>query len=486
MLKQYKSISMALLAVAVLSACSMAPTYKQPSVVTAPEFPSQSPAARAQWDVSATKDLGWQEYFADERLKRLIDLALVNNADLRVATLNVEIVRAQYAIARADRLPAIGASGAGSKGRVAQDLSTVGQSYITESYNVGLGVTSFELDLFGRVKSLSDAALNRYFAQEQARDAAQISLIATVAKAYFAERVAQENMDLSERVMRSREESKRLTDLKFKAGVVSGVEVSEAQTQIETARADYAAAERSREQARNALALLIAQPIPEDLPKGLPLAEQFAERDLPVGLPSEVLLQRPDVRQAEFTLKAANADIGAARAAFFPSITLTGSVGSGSNELNNLFTGGNSVWSFAPQITLPIFTWGKNKANLDVSELRKDTSIVQYEQAVQSAFRDVADALVARRTLQQQYSAQERSDQAMSERYRLVTMRFNHGVSSSLERLDAERSSYSSQQALLGTLLTLLENRADLYKALGGGLVSNTPSNEGVIYPIQP
>ena len=478
---RYKSIPLTWAAVILLSACSMAPIYQQPTVPLAPEFPANSAMSTAstieQWDVSAAKDLGWQQYFADARLQRLIELALNNNKDLRIAALNVETVRAQYAIARADRLPAIGATGSGGKARVAEDLSTAGRSYIAESYNVGLGVASFELDLFGRVKSLSDNALNQYFAQEQARDATQISLVATVAKAYFAERTAQANMDLSARVLQSREESKRLTDLKFKAGVISAVEVNEAVTQIETARADYAAAERAREQARNALALLIAQPLPADLPEQAPLDAQFANRELPTGLPSDVLLQRPDIQQAEFALKAANANIGAARAAFFPRITLIGSVGSGSTELSGLFAGGNSTWNFAPQVSLPIFSWGKNKANLDVAELRKNTAIVQYEQAVQSAFRDVADAMVARRTLQQQYLAQQRSDHAMAERHRLVKMRFDHGVSSSLELLDAERSSYASQQALLRTQQTVLENRADVYKVLGGGLVSKNLAN---------
>ena len=356
-------LAVALSALSALSACSMAPRYQQPTVMVAPTFPSANTnVALAQTGAVAASNLGWQEYFADARLRQLIELALANNKDLRVAALNVEAVRAQYAIARADRLPAIGATGAGTKARVAEDLSTVGRSYIAESYNVGLGVTAFELDLFGRVKSLSNAALNQYFAQEQARDATQISLIASVAKAYFAERSAQANMNLSERVLKTREESKRLTDLKFKAGVISAIDVDTAVSQIEAARSDYAAAERSRDQARNALALLVGQPLPESLPAEAPLTVQFTDNELPVGLPSEILYQRPDVRQAEFALQSANANIGAARAAFFPRITLTGSVGSGSTELSGLFTGGNATWSFVPQITLPIFSWGQNKA----------------------------------------------------------------------------------------------------------------------------
>ena len=468
-----KKIVLGVAAAAALSACSMAPKYAQPQVETG-SFPAVSGSLNPTGQVAATR-LGWQDYFADARLQALMALALENNRDLRVAALNVEAVRAQYAIARADRLPALGATGTGNKGRVAQDLSgAVGQSYITESYTAGLGVAAFELDLFGRVKSLSDNALNQYFAQTQNRDAAQISLIATVAKAYFAERSAQERMDLAARVLKSREESKKLTDLKFKSGVISAIDVRVAETQIETARADYAVAEQARTQARTALALLIGQPLPDTLPAGASLDAQFVNAELPVGLPSEILYQRPDVRAAEFALKGANANIGAARAAFFPRITLTGSIGSGSTELSGLFTGGNSTWSFMPQISLPIFTWGQNKANLDLATVRKNIAVAQYEQTVQAAFKDVADALSARGTLQRQYQAQQNSARAQADRYRLVNMRFSHGISSSLELLDAERDSYSAQQALLATRQTLLENRADVYKVLGGGLQTQT------------
>ena len=468
-----KKIVLGVAAAAALSACSMAPKYAQPQVETG-SFPAVSGSLNPTGQVAATR-LGWQDYFADARLQALMALALENNRDLRVAALYVEAVRAQYAIARADRLPALGATGTGNKGRVAQDLSgAVGQSYITESYTAGLGVAAFELDLFGRVKSLSDNALNQYFAQTQNRDAAQISLIATVAKAYFAERSAQERMDLAARVLKSREESKKLTDLKFKSGVISAIDVRVAETQIETARADYAVAEQARTQARTALALLIGQPLPDTLPAGASLDAQFVNAELPVGLPSEILYQRPDVRAAEFALKGANANIGAARAAFFPRITLTGSIGSGSTELSGLFTGGNSTWSFMPQISLPIFTWGQNKANLDLATVRKNIAVAQYEQTVQAAFKDVADALSARGTLQRQYQAQQNSARAQADRYRLVNMRFSHGISSSLELLDAERDSYSAQQALLATRQTLLENRADVYKVLGGGLQTQT------------
>ena len=475
-MKQYfKPALAASVATVVLAACSMAPQYRQPQVTTG-DFPAvQNTNAVGR---VAAQDLGWRDYFADARLKHFIELALANNRDLRVAALNVDAVRAQYAMQRADRLPSLAASGGATKARIAQDLSSLGQSYITESYNVGLGVSAFELDLFGRVKSLSDAALNSYFAQQHTRDAIRISLIASVAKAYFAKRSAEERMALAAQTLKSREESKKLTDLKFKAGVISAVDVRVAETQIEAARADYASAEQARNQARTALALLMGQPVPTDLPTALPLDAQFVDVELPAGLPSEVLLRRPDVQASEFALKSANANIGAARAAFFPRITLTGSIGSGSTELNGLFEDVNRTWSFAPQISLPIFTWGANKANLDLSHVRKNIAVAQYEQTVQSAFKDVADALSARDTLQRQYQAQQRSTRAQADRYRLVEMRFANGIASSLERLDAERDHYSAKQTLLTIRQTVLENRADLYKVLGGGLKADTAVSE--------
>lgn len=464
---------------AAISGCSMAPRYHQPNVEMAENFPHANVNNQRAGRVVAP-DLGWEDYFADQRLKEIIGLALDNNRDLRIAALNVEAVRAQYVISRADRLPALGANGNGGRSRVARDLSAIRDaygnqlSYIAESYNVGLGVTAFELDLFGRVKSLSDAALNQYFQQRQVRDSTQISLIASVAKAYFNERIAQAQIDLSSRVLKSREQSKRLTDLQFKAGVISQVEVDVAVSQIEAARADYAAAQQAKEQAHNALTLLVGKPLPDNLPAAAPLSQQFVNAELPVGLPSTILYQRPDVRAAEFALKSANANIGAARAAFFPRISLTGSIGSGSNDIGHLFNGPNRTWSFAPQITLPIFTWGQNKGNLDLATARKNIAVAQYEQTVQAAFRDVADALVARDALKQQYQAKLRGEHAQVNRYKLTQMRYKHGISSSLELLDAERDSYSAQQAVLQIQQTLLENRADIYKALGGGLNAQT------------
>ena len=452
-----------------LSACAMIPKYEQPAVAVPDAFQHDT----AQSGIVAAS-LGWQDYFADPRLHRLIEIAIERNTDLRGAALNAEAVRAQYMISRAALLPGINASGTGQRGRVAADLSSKGSSYVSSAYNVGLGVTSYELDLFGKVRSTNQAALQSYFASVAARDATHLSLISSVAKAYFNERYAEERMALAQRVLQTREQTYKLTQLRHRAGVISAVDLRQQEALIESAKADYASAVQAREQARNAMAVLLNQPLPADLPAGLPLSRQFAIKQLPAGLSSEVLLNRPDIRAAEFALKRANANIGAARAAFFPSISLTGMIGTGSTELSGLFKGGNSTWTFAPSINLPIFNWGSNVANLDYAKIMQQAEIVNYEAAVQSAFRDVSDALVAREQLDKTYAANAQQSKAYADALRLINLRYRHGVSSALDLLDAERSSYAADTTQLATQLTLLENMADLYKALGGGLKQHT------------
>ena len=446
-----------------LSACAMIPKYEQPAVAVPDAFQHDTAPSGI---VAAS--LGWQDYFADPRLHRLIEIAIERNTDLRGAALNAEAVRAQYMISRAALLPGINASGTGQRGRVA------GSSYVSSAYNVGLGVTSYELDLFGKVRSTSQAALQSYFASVASRDATHLSLISSVAKAYFNERYAEERMALAQRVLQTREQTYKLTQLRHRAGVISAVDLRQQEALIESAKADYASAVQAREQARNAMAVLLNQPLPADLPAGLPLSRQFAIKQLPAGLSSEVLLNRPDIRAAEFALKRANANIGAARAAFFPSISLTGMIGTGSTELSGLFKGGNSTWTFAPSINLPIFNWGSNVANLDYAKIMQQAEIVNYEAAVQSAFRDVSDALVAREQLDKTYAANAQQSKAYADALRLINLRYRHGVASALDLLDAERSSYAADTTQLATQLTLLENMADLYKALGGGLKQHT------------
>ncbi|WP_250131036.1 efflux transporter outer membrane subunit [Brachymonas denitrificans] len=465
-----RSLAAALL-VSVLSGCSLMPAYERPEAPV-PAGWTQSGSGDAR--LPAAADIGWQQYFADARLRELIGLALQNNRDLRVAALNIEAARAQYGVARADQLPTVAAGAGMTRSRTAADASPTGRETLGNIYSANLASTGFELDFFGRVKSLSTAALNQYLATQEARDAAQISLIAEVAKAYVAQRTADEAMRVSKLALDSREKTYRLSKLRFNAGVISAIDLRQNETLIESAHADYAAQTRLREQAGNALQLLIGQPLPANLPPALPLGKQVAVNALPVGMSSEVLLRRPDIRQSEYQLQAANANIGAARAAFFPRISLTGSFGSTSRELDNLFTGPNLAWSFMPQISLPIFDFGRNQSNLDLANARKNIAVAQYEKSIQGAFREVADQLAARRTLADQLAAQERGYQAERERLRLVQMRYDNGISSSLDLLDAQRQSYALEQSLLLTRQAAMNNRIDLYKVLGGGLVDVT------------
>ena len=461
----------AALVVTFLSGCSLMPTYERPDAPV-PAGWQQSGTGDAR--LPAAADIGWQQYFADARLRELIGLALQNNRDLRVAALNIEAARAQYGVVRADQLPTVGAGASMTRSRTAADASPSGREMLGNIYSANLASTGFELDFFGRARSMSTAALNQYLATQEARDAAQISLIAEVAKAYVAQRTADEAMRISKMALDSREKTYRLAKLRFNAGVISAIDLRQNETLIESAHADYAAQTRLREQAGNALALLIGQPVPANLPPALPLGKQVAVNALPVGMSSDVLLRRPDIRQSEYQLQAANANIGAARAAFFPRISLTGSFGSVSRELDGLFTGPNMAWSFMPQISLPIFDFGRNQSNLDLAHARKNIAVAQYEKSIQGAFREVADQLAARRTLADQLAAQERGYQAERERLRLVQMRYDNGISSSLDLLDAQRQSYALEQALLLTRQAAMNNRIDLYKVLGGGLVDVT------------
>ena len=470
-----KPIILALAVSVALSACkSLAPQYEQPQVSVPESFKYDT----AKQSAIQAASLGWQDYFADPRLHRLIEIALERNTDLRTAAFNAEALRKQYMITRADGLPSVNASGSAARTRTAKDLSSTGNSYTRNSYSIGLGVTSYELDLFGKARSNQDAALESYFNSAASRDSTHLSLVASVAKAYFNERYAEESMALAQRVLKSREQTYRLTQLKHQAGVVSAVDLRQQEALIESAKADYASAVQSKEQASNALAILLNQPIPTDLPKGLALSKQFKVSKLPAGLSSDVLLNRPDIRAAEHALKQANANIGAARAAFFPSISLTSTIGMGSTELSGLFRGSNRTWTFAPSINIPIFNWGSLQASLDAAKIRQEIQVVNYEAAVQSAFRDVADALVAREQLEQAHAAKQRQSKAYADNLRLVNLRYQHGVSSALDLLDAERSNYSANTTLLASQLSRLENMADLYKALGGGLKRFTDETE--------
>lgn len=416
----------------------------------------------------ATADMGWRDFFVDPRLEELIALALANNRDLRVAVLNVERARAQYRIQRADRVPSVTATGALAR--------SGGEALpVSEEASVTAGVAGFELDLFGRVRNLSRAQLERYFAQEEARRAAQLSLIAELANAWLTLGADRELQRLARETLANRQQVLALTVKRHDLGAVSALDVAQAETVVETARTDVARYGGLVATDINALTLLAGAPIPATL-----LPEKFDLRAsglgaLPLGLPSEVLLRRPDIRRSERVLRAANANIGAARAAFFPSISLTGSAGYASDDLSGVFDTGNRIWSFSPRVNLPIFAGGRNIAGLRSATVDRDIALAQYEQAIQAGFREVADALALTRTLAEQKASQQALLAAATRADELSRARYESGRDSYLVLLDAQRTLYGAQQSLIATDLAEQANRVSLYKVLGGGWRESSP-----------
>ncbi|MGV8917362.1 MAG: AdeC/AdeK/OprM family multidrug efflux complex outer membrane factor [Pseudomonas sp.] len=453
----------------ILSGCSLIPDYTQPAAPVPAQFP-QGPAYSPQESANAAAaEQGWRQFFKDPALQQLIQAALVNNRDLRVAVLNIDAFRAQYRIQRADLYPAVSADAAGSRQRVPAKLSQTGEAGISSQYSATLGVSSYELDLFGRVRSLSEQALETYFSSEEARRSTQISLVASVANAYLTWQADKELLKLSEDTFHTYEESYKLTLRSSEVGVSSALDLAQSKTAVEGARVKIAQYQRFVAQDLNSLTLLVGAGVPANLPAGLPLLNSDLLTELPAGLPSELLQRRPDILEAEHQLKAANANIGAARAAFFPSITLTASAGTGSPSLSGLFDGGSGTWLFEPRINLPIFNAGSLRASLDYSKIQKDIGVAKYEKSIQTAFQEVSDGLAARLTFTHQLQAQRDLVAANQDYYRLAERRYRIGIDSNLTFLDAQRSLYLSQQSLISDRLTQLTSEVNLYKALGGG-----------------
>jgi outer membrane protein, multidrug efflux system len=459
-----KQLTIALLAAGVLTGCSLAPKYERPDAPVSTAYPAEP--GQATGNAAA---LGWREFFPDQRLQTLIAGALDNNRDLRISALRIEEARAQYNIQSADLLPTLNASAVGLRGRTPASLSLGGNSTVNSSYQVGLSLASFELDFFGRVRSLNDAALAQYLATEEASLAVRITLVAEVAKAYLAERSFAEQYDLARKTMESRESAYKIAKQRFDVGASSALDLRQNEVLVQSARVSLLTLARQRAQATNALTLLVGKPL-SDLPAEQSLSAQNIVTDIPAGLPSDLLVRRPDIRAAEQRLKAANANIGAARAAFFPRISLTAGVGTASNALSGLFDAGSRSWSFAPQLLLPIFDAGRNSATLSLAEVRNNVAVTDYERTIQIAFREVADALAARATLDEQIDAQRAVQEAQAERLKLADLRYQNGIAGSLEVLDAQRELFSAQQALIQARLLRLTNAIDLYRSLGGGL----------------
>lgn len=456
-----------LLAGLILSACSLAPTYERPALPVATAYPA---AAASDTNISAAHDIRWQDFFQDEKLKQLIAITLDHNRDLRIATLNIERARALYQVQSADRLPTLNAGLSGARQRVPDQVAPGGNGGISSSYTAGVGVTAFELDLFGRVRNLSKAALERFAATEEAQRAVQISLVAEAAMLYEAVLADERLLALSRQTLASRSESHQRQIQLRDQGASSEFDLRQSESLLEAAKVALAQATRQRALDENALTVLAGRTLPAELlPTAGAIWDSNVMADLPAGLPSELIAARPDIRSQEALLRASNANIGVARAAFFPRITLTGAFGSSSNELSGLFDAGTRSWSFMPQVSLPIFDGGRNQANLNLAKTDKDIAIAQYEKTIQVAFREVADALAGRATLADELRAVRAQESAEQARYELARLRYEGGQSSYLEYLDAQRSLFGAQQQTIRTSLAELQNRIGLYKALGGG-----------------
>ena len=441
--------------------CSFIPTMNKTALPVADQYP----IATSETSTPAA-DIPWQNFYTDERLKQVIGLALDNNRDLRVAVLNIEQMRAQYQIQRSQLYPEVGANASASRSK-----SQLTGQYVN-SYNVGLGIASWELDFWGRISSLKDQALAQYLATEEGRKSAQISIIASVANLWIGLQADEELLAISRRTLQTREESIKLTKLRFDAGASSELDFRQAQSLTETARATLAQQTRQRDLDINALTLLVGQQIPQELLtslQGRKLTDLPPLATVPAGLPSDLLLRRPDIRQAEQQMIAANASIGAARALFFPNISLTASAGFANTQISDLFQSGSKYFSIGPSLYLPIFNAGRNQANLEIAQGSQKIAAAQYEKSIQTAFREVSDALVSRRTLADQLQAQQAQVDAVSAQFKLSDLRYRNGIASYLDLLDSQRTLFTAEQGVVQVRQALLQNQVNLYKVLGGG-----------------
>lgn len=468
----FRNLTLILLASTAVSACTLAPEYKRPTLPVAQTW--STPNAEPTGSVTAA-DLDWRQVLIDPRLQGVVDLALQQNRDLRVAVLNIEKARAQYGIQRSALFPGINGTLSEQRSHTPASTSQTGAALDVEAYSATIGFTAYELDLFGRVRSLNATALQSFLAQQETARSVRVSLIAETANAWLTLAADQERLALAKSTLSTREESLRLVQQQVDGGVGSLMDLRNAQTLAETARSDVAAFTAQAAQDLNALVLLAGTDVPANLLPSGNLASANILADLPAGLPSDVLARRPDVLAAEHQLQGANANIGAARAAFFPRIALTGSTGSASGDLDGLFKGGTKVWSFTPSITLPIFAGGANVANLKGAKADRDIAVATYEKTVQTAFREVSDALSVRQTVADRLGAQERLVTAAADSQRLSRQRRDAGLDSALTLLDSQRTLYTAQQGLITARLARATNLVTLYKTLGGG----APADEG-------
>lgn len=453
-----------------LAGCSLAPSFSTPEAPMASDWGVDASGGESgSVNEPSFASLDWHTFVVDEQLQGLIETALKNNRDLRQALLNVEAARAQYGIQQSDRLPTLQVEGAGQRERIPGDLSASGRSTIQSRYLASVGLTTYELDLFGRVKNLSEAALQEFLATEEVARSARISLISDIIRTYVIRDGALERKRLAKQVLETRETSLQLMADRLELGAATELDYQEALGLVEQTRIDLERVEREIRQTTNALTLLVGVPDVRSQLSAPPSSEREIVQRLAPGSPSELLEHRPDIRAAEHQLRSRNANIGAARAAFFPRFSLTGSFGSASAELSDLFGSGQESWSFAPQLTLPIFDGGRNQANLDLAKIRKDLAVAEYEKVIQLAFREVSDAIAAKDTLQREMTARQTLVKTTEMRLKLSRARYENGADDYSRYLDAQRQSFSNQSALVQVQTEQQLALVDLFRALGGG-----------------
>ena len=453
-----------------LSACSMAPTYETPVAPVPSTWPAQQGAANAASAAVAATPVQWQQFMGHAALREVVELALANNRDLRAAALNVQAFQALYRIQRAESTPGIGVQGSATRQRTPADVANAPQAVTSGQYALGVGIASYELDLFGRVQSLNEQALQQYLSQDSTRKATELSLVAAVASAWMGWQADQAMLDVVTRTLAANVAALDLIVAQVDNGIATDIQRFQAQTAVDSTLAQQAQLTRAVAQGLNALQTLVGTQLPASLLDAKALPGTWGLADLPVGLPAQVLTQRPDILAAEQQLQAANANIGAARAALFPRIALTASAGSLSSDLSGLLQGGSGAWSFAPQITVPLFSGGRLKANVDYATLQKDVRVAQYEKAIQTAFREVADGLVARQTFASQLAANRSLVDNSGKYLELAQLRYDHGVEGYLTVLDAQRNLLSAELQAVQTELQQALSQVQLFKALGGGM----------------
>ena len=466
-----KTFSLSAIALLVLSGCQLAPEQKDLALPVSDAYASGT-------EQSAAQQLNWQQFFNDEKLQTLITQSLEHNKDMQIAVLNVQRVRGLYQIEDSALYPSLDLNASGTRQRLPADLSGTGDAAISSQYSATVGITSYELDIWGKVRNQSKQALQNLYSTELSQYSTQVSLVAELANAWLNYAADQQLLKLAQDTLTSQQESLSLTQKSFDLGAASKITLEQLRSTVATAKVDIATYKRLLQRDKNALDLLVGKPVASDLLPSKSLDSLLSLPAIPVGLPSDLLTQRPDIKAAEHLLLAANANIGIARAAFYPSISLTANAGTASSDLSDLFDAGSGTWSFVPSVSLPIFNMGRNQARLDVAQADQEIALVTYQQKIQQAFREVSDALADRQGYQEQLDALDMLLKSRQSTFDLSQARYDNGADSYLQVLDAQRTWYSAQQQNIVGQQALLASKISLYKVVGGGWDQNVKTSQ--------